>query len=216
MLATRTLTRQRPRTAARARRRAALGLTAKDMILGAIGRVGVDGGVGHVVEYGGDAIRALSMEQRLTVCNMSIEWGARAGMIAPDETTFAVSSRELAPKGLDWERALDDWRSLASDPGAEYDRHVVVDVGELARRSPGDEPRHGRPGDGVGARSASFDDPDDRAAAERALAYMDLGPASGSRRSASTASSSGRARTRASRTCARPRPSSRADASTRG
>ena len=74
----------------------------------------------------------------MTVCNMSIEWGARAGMIAPDETTFAyVEGRELAPKGLDWERALDDWRSLASDPGAAYDRHVVVDVAELARRSPG-------------------------------------------------------------------------------
>ena len=80
--------------------------------------MGVDGGVGYVVEYAGEAIRALSMEQRMTVCNMSIEWGARAGMIAPDETTFAyLEGREFAPSGADWEAAVEDWRSLASDPG---------------------------------------------------------------------------------------------------
>ena len=108
------------------------GLTAKDMILGAIGQVGVAGGVGYVVEYAGDAIRALSMEQRMTICNMSIEWGARAGMIAPDETTFAyLEGRPHAPAGEEWERAVDDWRSLASDPDAAYDTHVIVDVTEL-------------------------------------------------------------------------------------
>src|SRR6188472_2323784 len=97
------------------------GLTAKDMILGAIGQVGVAGGVGYVVEYAGPAIRALSMEQRMTICNMSIEWGARAGMIAPDETTFAyLEGRPHAPAGEEWERAVEDWRSLASDPDADY------------------------------------------------------------------------------------------------
>src|SRR6476619_6801138 len=133
VLATQTLYQQRPRTM-RLELAGQLppGLTAKDMILGAIGRVGVDGGVGYVVEYAGDAVRALSMEQRMTICNMSIEWGARAGMIAPDDTTFAyLEGREHAPRGASFERAIEDWRLLASDPGAEYDTHVVVDVTEL-------------------------------------------------------------------------------------
>ena len=99
------------------------GLTAKDMILGAIGQVGVDGGVGYVVEYAGEAIRALSMEQRMTICNMTIEWGARAGMIAPDETTFAyLEGRPHAPQGESWQRAVADWRSLALRSGRDV-RH---------------------------------------------------------------------------------------------
>jgi 3-isopropylmalate/(R)-2-methylmalate dehydratase large subunit len=154
------------------------GLTAKDLILGAIGQVGVDAGVGHVVEYGGDAIRALSMEERMTVCNMSIEWGARAGMVAPDETTFAyLEGREHAPKGADWDRAVERWRSLASDPGATYDTHVVVDVADLVPQVTwGTNPGMVVPVTGSVPDPASYDDPDDRAAAERALAYMDLRP----------------------------------------
>jgi 3-isopropylmalate/(R)-2-methylmalate dehydratase large subunit len=108
VLATQTLPQRRPKTMLlEFVGRLPTGLTAKDMILGAIGRVGVDGGVGHVVEYAGEAIRGLSMEERLTICNMSIEWGARAGMIAPDETTFAfLAGREHAPRGEAWERAV--------------------------------------------------------------------------------------------------------------
>src|ERR671911_2049630 len=105
------------------------GTTAKDMILGAIGRLGVAGGVGHVLEYTGGAIGALSMENRMTICNMSIEAGARAGVIAPDETTLAyLEGRPAAPKGSDWEAALDRWRALPSDPDAIYDRVVEIDV----------------------------------------------------------------------------------------
>jgi len=153
-------------------------LTAKDLILGAIGRVGVGGGVGYAVEYAGEAIRALSMEQRMTVCNMSIEWGARAGMVAPDETTFAyLEGREHAPRGAGWERALDDWRSLASDPGATYDTHVVVEVDDLVPQVTwGTNPGMVVPVTGTVPDPASYDAADDRAAVERALAYMDLRP----------------------------------------
>jgi 3-isopropylmalate/(R)-2-methylmalate dehydratase large subunit len=154
------------------------GLTAKDLILGAIGQVGVDGGVGYVVEYAGEAIRALSMEQRMTVCNMSIEWGARAGMIAPDETAFAyLEGREFAPSGADWEAAVEDWRSLASDPDAEYDTHVVVDLAELVPQVTwGTNPGMVVPVTGSVPDPASFEDAGDRAAVERALEYMDLRP----------------------------------------
>ena len=177
VLATQTLYQQRPRTmllefAGELPR----GLTAKDVILGAIGQVGVDGGVGYVVEYAGDAIRALSMEERMTVCNMSIEWGARAGIIAPDDTTFAyLEGREHAPRGASFERAIEDWRSLGSDPGAEYDTHVVVDVTELVPQVTwGTNPGMVVPVTGAVPDPASFDDADDRIAAERALRYMDL------------------------------------------
>jgi len=179
VLATQTLWQQRPATMLlELTGRPPAGLTAKDLILGAIGHVGVDGGVGHAVEYAGEAIRALTMEQRMTVCNMSIEWGARAGMIAPDETTFAyLEGREHAPRGAGWERALDDWRSLASDPGAAYDTHVVVDVGELVPQVTwGTNPGMVVPVTGAVPDPASFEDPDDRVAAERALAYMALRP----------------------------------------
>jgi 3-isopropylmalate/(R)-2-methylmalate dehydratase large subunit len=154
------------------------GLTAKDMILGAIGRVGVGGGVGYVVEYAGEAIRGLSMEERMTICNMSIEWGARAGMIAPDETTFAyIEGREHAPRGRPWARAVEDWRALSSDPGATYDEHVVIDVHELVPQVTwGTNPGMVAPVDGVVPDPLSIDDASDRAALERALAYMDLRP----------------------------------------
>src|SRR5947207_6872362 len=108
------------------------GVTAKDLILAIIGKIGIAGGNGHVVEYAGEAIRALSMEGRMTVCNMSIEAGARAGMIAPDDTTVAyLEGRRHAPKGADWERALEDWRSLRTDDGAPFDTDVTIDAASL-------------------------------------------------------------------------------------
>ena len=154
------------------------GLTAKDMILGAIGQVGVAGGVGYAVEYAGEAIRALSMEQRMTICNMTIEWGARAGMVAPDETTFAyLEGRPHAPQGVAWESAVADWRSLCSDPDATYDTHVVVDVTELVPQVTwGTNPGMVVPVTGTVPDPASFADSDDRVAAARALEYMGLRP----------------------------------------
>ncbi|MGZ8639812.1 MAG: aconitase family protein, partial [Actinomycetota bacterium] len=108
------------------------GVAAKDVILGIIARIGTNGGVGRIVEYRGSAIRALSMEGRMTICNMSIEAGARAGMIAPDDTTFGyVEGRPHAPTGADWERALEDWHSLPTDDGATFDTEVAIDAAEL-------------------------------------------------------------------------------------
>jgi 3-isopropylmalate/(R)-2-methylmalate dehydratase large subunit len=108
------------------------GVTAKDVILAIINRIGVSGGTGYVLEYRGSTIRAMSMEERMTVCNMSIEAGARAGMVAPDDVTFAyMKGRPRAPQGADWDRAVERWRSLASDPGATYDREITVDASQL-------------------------------------------------------------------------------------
>ncbi len=108
------------------------GVTAKDIVLTIIARIGTAGGVGSIIEYRGSAIRALSMEGRMTVCNMSIEGGARAGMVAPDDTTFTyLEGRPFAPKGKDWEAALDVWRSLATDDGAPFDKEVVIDAADL-------------------------------------------------------------------------------------
>jgi 3-isopropylmalate/(R)-2-methylmalate dehydratase large subunit len=179
VLATQTLQQRRPRTMlVEFSGELHPGLTAKDAILGAIGQLGVGGGVGHVVEYAGDAIRGLSMEGRLTVCNMSIEWGARAGVIAPDDTTFAyLENRRYAPRGGDWERALEEWRALATDEGATFDAHHVVDVDELVPQVTwGTNPGMVVPVTGRVPDPAELDDPDDRAAAERALAYMALRP----------------------------------------
>ena len=109
------------------------GVTAKDIILDIIGRIGTDGATGCVIEYAGSAIRALSMEGRMTICNMSIEAGARAGMIAPDETTFAyLKGRRFAPKGAQWDEAVAHWRTLPSDPGAKFDRELIIDAATLA------------------------------------------------------------------------------------
>jgi 3-isopropylmalate/(R)-2-methylmalate dehydratase large subunit len=154
------------------------GLTAKDVILGAIGRIGVSGGVGHVVEYAGETIRGLSMEGRLTICNMSIEAGARAGMIAPDDTTFAyLESRPAAPKGAEWERALDRWRGLPSDPDAVFDRDVEIDVADLAPQvSWGTNPGMVAPVDASVPDPSDYADPDQQAAVQRALEYMGLEP----------------------------------------
>src|SRR5438270_2389239 len=145
------------------------GVTAKDIILAIIGRIGTGGGVGHVVEYRGSAIRALSMEGRMTVCNMSIEAGARAGMVAPDDTTFAyIEGRPFAPTGADWNAALDYWRGLPSDPGARYDRVVEIDGSALTPHVTwGTNPSQVVTIDGVVPDPASESD-------ERALAYMGL------------------------------------------
>jgi 3-isopropylmalate/(R)-2-methylmalate dehydratase large subunit len=155
-----------------------LGVTAKDMILAAIGKIGIAGGQGHVVEYAGDAIRALSMENRMTICNMSIEAGARAGMIAPDDTTFGyLEGRPGAPTGADWERALDRWRSQRSDDDAVFDRTVEVRVGDLVPQVTwGTNPGMVAPVTGRVPDPADFDEPAARASAERALAYMELEP----------------------------------------
>src|SRR6478735_6947061 len=108
------------------------GVTAKDLVLAVIARLGIGGGTGHVIEYRGSAIRALSMEERMTACNMSIEAGARAGMIAPDETTFAyLAGRPRAPQGAAWDAAVAKWRTLPSDPGAKFDREEIFDAAKL-------------------------------------------------------------------------------------
>lgn len=130
VLATQCLLQRKPRTfAIEIENRLSAGVTAKDLILGVIGRIGVAGGTGHVIEYRGEAIRALDMEQRMTVCNMSIEAGARAGMIAPDETTYAyLAGRPRAPHGDAWEHALASWRQLPGDDGAQFDKQIQFDA----------------------------------------------------------------------------------------
>jgi 3-isopropylmalate/(R)-2-methylmalate dehydratase large subunit len=179
VLATQTLKQARPRSMeVRFVGELPPGLTAKDMILGAIGRLGVDGGVGHVVEYTGEAVRALPMAGRMTICNMSIEWGAKAGMIAPDETTFAyLEGRPGAPKGADWDAAVERWRALATDEGAVYDTVVEIDLATLKPQVTwGTNPGMVAPVDGAVPDPAGIDDPDERAAVERALDYMGLRP----------------------------------------
>ncbi len=133
VLATQCLLQRKPRTlAVEVHGALARGVTAKDLILAAIVQLGVDGGTGHVIEYRGDTVRALDMEERMTVCNMSIEAGARAGMIAPDETTYAyLAGRPRAPQGAAWERALAAWRTLPSEPGARFDREVRLDAARV-------------------------------------------------------------------------------------
>jgi 3-isopropylmalate/(R)-2-methylmalate dehydratase large subunit len=152
--------------------------SAKDIILAIINRIGTGGGVGHVLEYRGSAIRSLSMEGRMTICNMSIEGGARAGMVAPDDTTFAyVEGRPYAPTGRDWEAALDHWRALPTDEGATFDAEVTVDATALRPFvSWGTNPAQSATIDDVVPDPASFDEPAKRDAAERALRYMDLEP----------------------------------------
>jgi len=152
------------------------GVTAKDIILAIIGKIGVDGAREHVIEYAGEAIRSLSMEGRMTVCNMSIEGGARAGMIAPDETTFEyIRGRAHAPQGEDFDRAVARWRALASDPGATYDKTIVLDASELVPTvSWGTNPGMVIPVTGKVPDPQTFENSDDREAAERALEYMGL------------------------------------------
>jgi len=154
------------------------GVTAKDLILAIIGQIGVGGGVGHVIEYTGEAVRSLSMAGRMTVCNMSIEGGARAGMIAPDETTFDyMRGRPQVPQGEDFDRAVENWVTLSSDPGAHFDKLVEIDASNLSPFvSWGTNPGMVA---SVTARvpdPASFNTPGERAAAQRALEYMNLEP----------------------------------------
>jgi 3-isopropylmalate/(R)-2-methylmalate dehydratase large subunit len=154
------------------------GCSAKDVILGIINRIGTGGGVGHVLEYRGSAIRALSMEGRMTICNMSIEAGARAGMVAPDDTTFAyLEGRPHTPAGPDWERALDDWRSLPSDLAATFDAEITIDAAALRPYvSWGTNPAQSVTIDDVVPEPDSFDDDAKGEAARRALSYMALEP----------------------------------------
>ncbi|HET6908935.1 MAG TPA: 3-isopropylmalate dehydratase large subunit, partial [Mycobacteriales bacterium] len=177
VLATQTLPLQRPKTmAVEVQGALPAGVTAKDLILGVICQIGTGGGQGYVIEYRGEAIRALSMEGRMTVCNMSIEAGARAGLVAPDDTTFAfLEGRPHAPKGDDWAAAVAHWRSLVTDDDATFDKVVTIDAAGL---SPwvtwGTNPGQGAPLSSSVPDPSSFNDDGDRAAAERALAYMDL------------------------------------------
>ncbi len=177
VLATQTLPQVRPKTMAITVEGAlGEGATAKDLILAIIGVIGTGGGIGHIVEYRGEAIRNLSMEGRMTVCNMSIEAGAKAGMIEPDQVTFDyLEGRENSPKGADWEAAVADWKTLPSDPGATYDTEVIIDATSIAPFiSWGTNPGQVAPLSASVPDPASFDDASERNAAERALDYMGL------------------------------------------
>jgi 3-isopropylmalate/(R)-2-methylmalate dehydratase large subunit len=179
VLATQTLPQQRPKTMAiTVDGTLPDGVTSKDLILAIIARIGTGGGQGYVLEYRGSAVRALSMEGRLTVCNMSIEAGARAGLVAPDDATFAyLEGRPHAPEGAAWEAALDYWRGLPTDEDAAFDREVTLDAGSLAPYVTwGTNPAQALPLSESVPDPDSLADPDARAAAERALAYMDLKP----------------------------------------
>ncbi|MGA1682668.1 MAG: 3-isopropylmalate dehydratase large subunit [Ilumatobacteraceae bacterium] len=154
------------------------GVTAKDVILAIIGHIGTGGGIGHVIEYRGSAIRSLSMEGRMTICNMSIEAGAKAGLIEPDDTTFAyLEGREFAPKGAQWEQALDTWRGLVSDPGASWDKEVRIDAASLVPHvSWGTNPAQVTGIDGAVPSPDDFSDATTRETVARALEYMGLTP----------------------------------------
>jgi 3-isopropylmalate/(R)-2-methylmalate dehydratase large subunit len=154
------------------------GVTAKDIILDIIGRIGTDGATGYVIEYAGSAIRALSMEGRMTICNMSIEAGARAGMIAPDETTFAyLKGRRFSPKGEAWDRAVEHWRSLVTDPGATFDRELTIDATKLVPTVTwGTSPGMVTTIDGTVPSPEDAPTEADKKSFTRALEYMDLKP----------------------------------------
>jgi len=179
VLATQTLPQHRPRTmAVTVRGDLPGGVTPKDLILAIVARIGTGGGQGYVIEYRGDTIEALSMEGRLTVCNMSIEAGARAGLVAPDDVTFGyLEGRRHAPSGANWEAALDHWRSLRTDDDAVFDHEVVLDAATLSPYVTwGTNPGQALPLSGAVPDPAALADPAERAAAERALSYMDLAP----------------------------------------
>jgi 3-isopropylmalate/(R)-2-methylmalate dehydratase large subunit len=179
VLATQTLLQRQPKTyEVRVDGRLAPGVSSKDIILALIARIGIGGGTGHVFEYRGEAIRALTMEQRMTICNMSIEGGARAGLIAPDDTTFEyLAGRPFAPRGAAWDAAVAGWRTLPSDDGATYDRTITIDAGALEPMvTYGTNPGMGIP---ITSRVPSPDEQADgpaKRALERALEYMDLRP----------------------------------------
>ncbi len=179
VLATQCLIQSKPKTMeVRIDGRLQPGVTAKDIILAIIAQNGVGGGTGYVFEYTGEAIRALSMEERMTICNMSIEGGARAGLIAPDETTFAyVAGRPFAPKGEAWDAAVAAWRMLPTDEGATYDATITLDANALTPMiTYGTNPGMGMPIDGRIPSLSDMPDPSQRTALDKALRYMDLEP----------------------------------------
>jgi 3-isopropylmalate/(R)-2-methylmalate dehydratase large subunit len=179
VLATQTLPQTKPRSMAiTIDGELPFGVTAKDVILSVIARLGTAGATGHVIEYRGSVIDALSMEGRMTICNMSIEAGARAGMIGPDETTFAyLEGRPHAPTGAAWEEAVATWRMLPTDEGATFDREIVIDAATLEPHvSWGTNPGQTLPISAAVPSPTDFDDPIERDSTERALAYMDLEP----------------------------------------
>jgi len=177
VLATQTLPQSKPKTFRIAvEGELPKGVTAKDIVLAIIGQIGTDGATGCVIEYAGSAIRALSMEGRMTICNMSIEAGARAGMIAPDETTFAyLKGRRFSPKGEAWEKAVEEWSKLPSDPGAKFDRELIIDAATLVPYvSWGTSPGMVAPITASVPDPAATQNESERRAFERALEYMDL------------------------------------------
>jgi 3-isopropylmalate/(R)-2-methylmalate dehydratase large subunit len=179
VLATQTLQQRKSKTMLiRVNGRTGPGVTAKDIVLAIIGRLTAKGGTGYVIEYAGEAIRNLSMEGRMTVCNMSIEAGARAGLIAPDETTFAyLRGRDFAPKGEAFDRAVEYWKTLPSDEGAKFDAVIDMDAAEIAPMVTwGTNPGQVVPVTGVVPDPETISDPIERESARHALAYMDLKP----------------------------------------
>jgi 3-isopropylmalate/(R)-2-methylmalate dehydratase large subunit len=179
VLATQCLLQRKPKTyEVRVDGKLDKGVLAKDIILALIAKIGVGGGTGHVFEYTGGAIRSLSMEERMTICNMSIEGGARAGMIAPDETTFEyLAGREFAPKGADWDKSLAHWKSLPGDAGAIYDKSVTLDASTLEPMiTYGTNPGMGMKISERIPDPSTCGDPSLKAALEKSLAYMDLQP----------------------------------------
>jgi len=179
VLATQTLLQKRAKNMKiEVRGKLGVGVTSKDVILHAIGVIGTAGGTGHVIEFCGEAIRTLSMEARMSICNMAIEAGARAGMIAPDETTFEyLRGRPLAPTGAEWEKAVAYWRTLSSDPGAKYDTEVTIEASDIAPTVTwGTSPQDTAPITGRVPDPAKESDPLRRAAMERSLKYMGLEP----------------------------------------
>jgi len=179
VLSTQTLLQREPKTyEVRVDGRLNPGVSAKDIILALIARIGVGGGTGHVFEYRGEGIRALNMEQRMTICNMSIEGGARAGLIAPDDTTFEyLHGRRHAPQGADWDAAVAQWRTLPTDDGATFDKSITIDAGALEPMvTYGTNPGMGIPVTGRIPRPEDAEDPTARRTIERALEYMGLEP----------------------------------------
>lgn len=179
VLATQCLPQSKPRTLAiRVEGSLNPGVTAKDLILSVIGRLGSGGGTGHVIEYTGEAVRALSMDGRMTVCNMSVECGAKAGLIAPDETTFSyLEGKPYAPKGEDFERAVAYWRTLPGDADARFDREEVFDANTLVPQVTwGTSPHQVADISSHVPDPASFGDPEEAESVRRAQAYMDLKP----------------------------------------
>ncbi len=179
VLATQCLLQKKPKTyEVRVEGKLAAGVSAKDIILALIAKIGVGGGTGHVFEFTGEAIRSLTMEQRMTICNMSIEGGARAGMIAPDETTFEyLKGREFAPQGADWDKAVANWNALPSDEGAVYDKSITLNASEMEPMiTYGTNPGMGMKITDRIPTAESFSEPSQKAALEKALNYMGLQP----------------------------------------